>query len=122
MIKYAYFLLVLICCGKCSKGQIQLEDEEDFVEGKNLCTRHPDYWCADLETAESCGENAVQYCKDHNLGAFRDLIELEEDNELEGDMECTRGPRFWCSSIEVAKKCGKLDYCQQRGMIGEEEL
>jgi len=31
--------------------------------------------------------------------------------------ECTLGPKMWCSSVEMAKKCKAYQYCKDKGLL-----
>jgi hypothetical protein len=33
--------------------------------------------------------------------------------------ECTLGPKMWCSSVELAKKCKAYQYCKNKGLLPE---
>jgi hypothetical protein len=33
--------------------------------------------------------------------------------------ECTLGPKMWCSSVEMAKKCKAYQYCKDKGLLPE---
>merc|ERR1712173_111401 len=117
-----FFLTAYVnACDRCDKNKEKVQTwdlEEDYSDnGVDICSHHPNHFCATVELAESCGQNAVKLCEDRKLGAFSNFVENEEENILEGDMECTKGPRYWCSDRKIAVKCGKLDYCRQRGLI-----
>lgn len=91
--------------------------------GANKCTWGPGHWCSSEEAAEDCGmkdwcvEKKMGYAASKAKTAYEPIPEPEEE-PIEGANECTWGPSHWCSSKQVAKKCGQhaVAYCTRRRM------
>ncbi|XP_065178756.1 prosaposin-like [Sycon ciliatum] len=101
------FLMILAVCGSLLWSTVA-------GLGEDQCTEGPDFWCSSSANAQHCSAN--EFCSTQvwtNGVPPEKTATKPSERPPAGWNPCTRGPAFWCATLDNADLCDAFSYCQQ---------
>ena len=64
--------------------------------------------------SETFVEYFIEFLMKYDSTEMCEKFDLCEAQLILGADLCTRGPGYWCESLDNAKECGAFDFCQKK--------